>query len=130
MMDQKRIVLTILWLIEALISIRILFFSLPVLINQLTNKNFYFYDVRDFFMVVISCAALLYLVVGVGSLLGHKAWRALHYLSTGLIFILSVGLTKILLLTQTPMGYGYYLPLILSVAVSLFVVSYRQPQPQ
>ena len=90
-MNGKSVGLTILWWVEAIVSIRVLLFSVPVIINKYLAKSFVLSDLNDRLIAVMTATALIYGITGIISILGFRAWKAAHYLAVILAFALTVG---------------------------------------
>lgn len=90
-MNGKSVGLTILWWVEAIISIRVLLFSIPVMLNKYLAKSFELSDLNDRYIAVMTVTALLYGIVGIISIFGFRFWKMTHYLAAILTFALTVG---------------------------------------
>jgi len=89
--NGKSVGLTILWWVEAIISIRVLLFSIPVMINKYLAKSFALSDLNDRMIAVMTATALLYAIVGIISIFGFRYWKTAHYLAVILTFALTAG---------------------------------------
>jgi hypothetical protein len=130
-MNGKSIGLIILWWCEAIISVRVLLFSLPVIINKSQAKIFDLQALNDRFIVVMSATALLYFVVGVASICGYRYWKAIHYLAAIFTVLLTVGSLVIVGQPADDVVGGYYFfPIIVSaifVCLAGFLARAQQP---
>jgi len=89
-MDRKSVGLKILFYVEAIIAIRVLLFSIPVMINKYLASSFLLSDLNDCFIAVMTVTALLYLIVGVVSIFGYRYWKTIHYLAAFFTLIITV----------------------------------------
>ena len=71
-MDNKFLGLRILWWTEMVVSVRILFFTLPVVISKYGAKEFSPINLDDWFILVVTLAAFLYMAVGMASIAVRK----------------------------------------------------------
>ena len=92
-MDTKKIFLKIVFFLEIIFSARILFFSIPVFIADLTGASSGLNSSGDRLVVFLTAVAVCYLLTGIVSLIGHYTWKLLHYLS----FLIVLGLILALL---------------------------------
>ena len=91
-MDTKKIFLKIVFFLEIIFSARILFFSIPVFIADLTGASSGLNSTSDRLVVFLTAVAVCYLLTGVISLIGHYTWKLLHYLSFLIVLGLSLAL--------------------------------------
>ncbi len=122
-MAQKSLGLMILWWAEVVIGARALLFFIPVLINKCLARSFSPAVMEDRFIAVAALTALLYFVVGIVSLGGNKLWRLFHYLAAALTVLGTVGLYSPLAQTHTPPAWGYFVPVLAAVVMTLSVCS-------
>lgn len=111
-MSEKSVGLTIVWWVEAIISIRVLLFSIPVIINKCSAKSFVLSDLNDRFIAVMTATALLYCIVGITSVLGFRYWKVTHYLAVILISVLTAGSLYAFDQPSVIVNYNYFVPLI------------------
>lgn len=121
-MDQKTLSLKILWLAEVIISIRVLLFSIPVSVSRLRTENPPPISNDDRFIFLLMMAALLYLVIGVASLMGHKLWRFFHYLGAVTVGILTTNFIITLNTFKASIEPVYFLPVFISFAGFCYVL--------
>jgi len=120
-MKKQSIGLTVLLWCEIIVSARVLLFTIPVLINKHKMANGVF-SVNDWFIIVVSMAALLYFIVGVASLGGHRFWKFFHYLATALIAILTIGIFKLVASSgASQQSFVFYVPFVVSVIVTFLI---------
>jgi len=117
-MNGKSVGLTILWWVEAIISIRVLLFSVPVIINKYLAKSFTLSDLNDRFIAVLTVTALLYAVVGIVSILGFKLWKLIHYLAAILTFVLTVGALTYFDQSPQTVGLNYFAPFVFALILT------------
>lgn len=122
-MAQKSLGLRILWWAEVVIAARALLFFIPVLINKYLAKSFSSAVIEDRFIAVAAMTALLYLIIGIASLGENKLWRFFHYLAAALAVLGAVGLYSLMAQTQGPPAWGYFVPAIAAVIMTLSVCS-------
>ena len=117
-MNRKSVGLTILWWVEAIISIRVLLFSAPVMINKYLAKSFALSDLNDRFIAVMTGTALLYGVVGIISILGFKYWKTMHYLAMILTFALTTGSLYFFDQPSQTVDLNYFAPVVFAVILT------------
>ena len=120
-MDHRKLGLQILGLFEMIISARILLFTVPVLIHKFLLNNSLIQRMDDWFVILITFAALFYLIIGFACLGGHKFWKLFHYLAAPLIGVLTFGLFYKLSQIYAPMNLIYFLPLLCSLLLILLI---------
>jgi len=118
-MNKKSVGLMILWWGEAIISVRVLLFSVPVMINKYSAKTFALSNPDDRFIVVITLTALLYFIVGVISVGGSKFAKTAHYLAVILVFALTAGSLSAFGQSLLSAEWHYITPLLFSVLITL-----------
>ena len=87
-MKGKSVGLVILWWSEVIVSLRILLFTVPVMINKFLAERFVFSGAENGFIVLLTLTAVFYLLSGLTSLAGFRFWKTLHVaamLFTGLL---------------------------------------------
>ncbi|MFT5170045.1 MAG: CheY-like chemotaxis protein [Candidatus Omnitrophota bacterium] len=124
-MDIKSLRLKIIFAIEAIVGARILLFTIPVIISKKSGDVVFPYSVDDRFVMVITFVSLLYLAVGVVSLMGHKFWRYLHYFTAIVTFILTSFLLKFITERGGDGSFIYYSPVVFALFVTIFAVLIR-----
>ena len=120
-MDSKSLSLKIFWLAEVIFSARVLFFSLPVMISQVSLKDKPIISSDDRFIFFVTIAALIYFFIGLASLLGHKLWRLFHYLGVAVVVALTVGFLKELDGTKADIQPVYFLPALMAFISFLYI---------
>ena len=121
-MNKRSVGLIILWWVEVIISIRVLLFAIPVMINKYSAASFSAKNLEDRFMIVVTGAAVFYLLVGVMSIRGVRFWKGAHYLAVFFICVLTVGSLRLPGQLAGGVALYYFLPLIVSVAISVLAV--------
>ena len=120
-MQRRSIFLGILFWVEAVVSARILLFSVPVMINKGFAKSFAPNTVADCFILIITVVSLLYLFIGIASIGRYKFWRFLHYLAAGLVFALTVGVLTKAVDAHAAKNFFYYVPVVFSIGVAMLI---------
>lgn len=118
-MGGNSVGINILWWSETIIALRVLLFSLPVIINKSLAKTFVVSNINDRFIAVLTVAALFYCVVGVSSIFGHRYWKSVHLLAAIFTGVLTLGSIYILEQPATKIGVYYFTPIIFSVVIAL-----------
>jgi len=121
-MNGRSVGLTILWWSEAIISIRVLLFSIPVMINKYLAKSFALSDLNDRFIVVLTVTALIFLGVGIVSIIGFKNWKALHYLAAVVALLVTVGSLYLMNQPLSTVGTYYFYPILCANLIVLLTV--------
>ena len=117
-MNEKSVGLTIAWWVEAIISLRVMLFSIPVMLNKYLAKSFVLSDLNDRFVAVLTATALLYCIVGIVSILGFRYWKAAHYLALIATFLLTAGSLHAFDQPQATVGLNYFGPVIFAVVAT------------
>lgn len=119
-MNEKSVGLTIIWWSETIISLRVLLFTLPVMINGYLEKSFTLSDLNDRFIVLLSVTALLFCITGIVSILGTRHWKVAHYLSVVLTLMLTVGSLYAFDQSSATVSLNYFLPMIVATVFTAF----------
>ena len=118
-MKGKSVGFKILCWSEAVISLRVLLFSLPVMINKNSAGNFSMLNLNDRFMTLLTLTAMLYFFVGVMAIAGNKLWKAAHILAVVFVALATLSTVKA---TGQPLTSGesyYVLPLLFAVIITV-----------
>jgi len=117
-MNGKSVGLTIVWWIEVIISLRVLLFSIPVIISKSLEKSFALSDLNDRLIAVMTITAVLYCIVGITSILGLRQWKVAHYLAAILTFALTAG--SLYAFDQPPatVDLNYFAPFVFATAAT------------
>ena len=118
-MGKKSVGLTILCWSEIIISLRVLLFSIPVIINKNSAGSFSLSNLEDQFIGILSLTAVLYFVVGIMSIAGNKLWKAAHLLAVVLVLSFTLASVKISGQALGPENAYFSLPLLFSVIVTV-----------
>ena len=119
-MGEKSVGLKILCWSEIIISLRVLLFSIPVMINKHSAGSFSLSNLEDQFIGILSLTAVLYFVVGIMSLSGNKLWKAAHLLAVVLVLFATLASARV---SGRALGLDnayFSLPLLFSVIVTVF----------
>ena len=125
-MPQRSLAFIILGGIEIIVSLRVLLFCLPVLINNYRLHAFSANISADGFIFILTISSFLYLMVGIVCLFGRRLWKFLHYLAVFIIVILTLGLMKLIMGTPGAYSPVYFLPLIFSLVVLIFANIFKE----
>jgi len=117
-MNAKSVGLTIMWWVEAIISLRVMLFSIPVILNKYLAKSFILSDLNDRFIAVMTITALLYCTVGIASILGFRYWKAAHYLAMIATFLLMMGSLYAFDQPQASVSLNYFAPIIFATVAT------------
>ena len=121
-MKDRLLVLRILWWCEIVVALRVLLFTVPVIITKQIQDSFSPIFIDDWFVLALTLIAIFYAAVGAVSLLGHKLWRQFHYLVTVLVLLLTAGLFNRMLILNIPVRIFYFLPLIISIGITALLI--------
>lgn len=114
-MRSNAVGIQIFWWGEVILSMRVLLFTLPVLLHKWTVGSLSTSDVSDSFILVISLCACLYLFVGLLGVLGNRKWKLFHFIAAFTVFILSACFLYKLNAANSLVVTGYFVPSILAV---------------
>jgi len=120
-MKGKSVGLTIIWWLEAIISIRVMLFSVPVMINKCLAKSFALSNLNDRSIAVMTAAALLYCIVGIVSISGFRFWKVIHYLALVLTFALTVGSLYVYDQPSSTVNLSYFIPVMVATVYTALV---------
>ena len=115
-MKGKAVGLVILWWSEVIMSLRVLLFTIPVIINKIIAENFVLSEHESRFIILLTLTALFYLLSGLTSIVGFKFWKWLHFAAaifTGLLTLNALKGTD-----QTAAGLYFYYPVVFSVIIT------------
>ena len=118
LMEKKSVGLTILCWGEVIVSLRVLLFSIPVMINKYSAGSLSLSTIEDQFIVLLSLTAVLFFIVGVMSIAGNKLGKALHLLAVVLILLFTLASFKISGQKFGAENAYFSLPLLVSVVVT------------
>ncbi len=118
-MSKPSVGAIILWWMEAIVSIRVLLFTVPVLINKQMTALPEGFGGGEGFIVMITVAAALYLFTGLASIIGHKLGQVFHYLAAGVVVVMTAGL--VIKSSGAAGGFhaGYLVPSIIAIVFSV-----------
>jgi len=117
-MSEKSVGLMIVWWGEAIISLRVMLFTIPVMLNKYLAKSFALSDLNDRFIAVMTATALLYFIVGIVSIFGFRYWKAAHYLAMIATFLLTLGSLYAFDQPQASVSLNYFTPVIFATAAT------------
>lgn len=109
-MKANSLGLQILWWAEIVVGARALLFLVPVMISKWQLRSSSVYALEDWFMWVATFASLLYFLIGIVSLLGHKLWRIFHAVAMLIVMLLTFGLWNMSIQRQVSLPLSYLLP--------------------
>jgi hypothetical protein len=125
-MKSKPILLTIIFWCEIIVSARVLVFTIPVLFSSYSQGSLSLVSLEGLSVVMLTLIALYYFMTGLASVMGFRGWRLFHYLGTMLTLALVFSLIKRAVEFGVPMNAGYYIPVVISAALSVFVGMNKQ----
>ena len=118
-MEKKSVGLTILCWSEIIISLRVLLFSIPVMINKHSAGALSVSSIEDQFIGILSLTAVLYFLVGIMSITGNKFWKAAHLLAVVLVLSFTLASVKISGQRIASQNAYFALPLLFSVIATV-----------
>ena len=118
-MEKKSVGLTILCWSEIIISLRILLFSIPVMINKHSAGSLSLSNFEDQFIGILSLTAALYFLVGLMSITGNKFWKAAHLLAVVLVLSFTLASVKVSGRAMASENAYFSLPLLFSVIATV-----------
>lgn len=119
-MEKKSVGLIILLWSEIILSLRILLFTVPVMINRYSAGHLSVSNLEDQFIGLMSLTAGLYFFIGILSLAGNKLWKSAHLLAVVLILSFTLASARISGWTLGQQNAHFALPLLFSVIVNVF----------
>lgn len=118
-MEKKSVGLTILFWSEIIISLRVLLFSLPVMINKYSAGTLSLSNIGDQFIIILSLTAVLYFVAGILAVTGNVFWKAAHILAVVLVLGGTLASAKISGQALGAENKYFVLPLLFSVMLTV-----------
>ena len=110
----------VLWL-ETIISARILMFTVPVLISKKIDHILWSADINNWFIVVVTTACLIFLLIGIASLLNFSMWRVFHYIGTLIVLVLTASIFSRCNAAQLPFEGIYALPAAFAIVFTILI---------
>ncbi len=124
-MKSNSLGLQILWWAEIVVGARVLLFLAPVVISKWQIRSLSPSAPEDWFLWVAIFAAVLYFLVGIASLLGHKLWRVFHAVAMVIVLLLTLGLWNISSQQQVSLPLFYLLPAVWALCLTAAVYSIK-----
>lgn len=124
-MKSKSMSMTIVLWAEIILAARFLFFTLPVLLSNMST-NFEYFAAQEKALITLSVPALFFLVAGLLSLLNHKLWKAAQFVAVGVTFLTTVVLLGMVKAAQGQVSLGYFIPAVLAVVVLGFLLKSKE----
>lgn len=121
-MAKKNLFLTVFLWIELIVCLRVLFFVLPVWINQYSSGSFGAMKLNDWFMVVLTVAVFLQGLAAIFCLKNFSSGKLIHYLSLGVVLFMTSGLAVLSRNVAGTIAPQYFYPLIGSF---IFIVTFN-----
>ena len=118
-MGEKSVGLKILCWSEMIISLRMLLFSVPVMINKNSAGTLSMANLDDRFTAVLSLTAVLYFIAGVMAIAGYKLWKAAHILAVVFVALATLATVKTTGGPLTSADSYYAMPLLFAVIVTV-----------
>lgn len=118
-MSRKSIGLVIVWWSEVIISLRVLLFTIPVIINKVIGENFELTDKEGSIIVLLTLTAVFYLLSGLASIAGFKFWKWLHLAAVMLTGLLTLNALKG---ADRAAGLYFYYPVAFAVVITALAV--------
>lgn len=126
-MKNASLTLKILYGLEAIISARVLLFTIPVIIARKTSDLTFPYSVGDWMVLVFTYCSILYLAASIAAFLGHKKTKLLHYIVALVVLLLNAFLLKFITNRGGEPQLIHYAPLIFSMAITACVALIKKP---
>jgi len=121
-MNRKSVGLIIFWWSEVIISIRVLLFTMPVIINKLLAENFILADLENRFIILLTLTAIFYFLAGLTSIGGFRFWKFLHFSAAIFTILLTVSSLFVQGQIQAGAGMYYFYPVLFSIGITLLAV--------
>ena len=114
-MKKQSLALSILFGIEVIVGIRILLFTIPVILSKQSQTGLFPSSLDDWMVIIGSCMAGCYCVSGVFAFLNCRLWKLLQYVSVVGVLVLTVFLLDIVSQYGASVNIIYFIPLIFSI---------------
>ena len=128
-MQANSLGLQILWWAEVVVGARALLFFVPVMISKWQFWSLSPYALEDWFLWIATFVSLLYFLIGIVSLLGHKLWRLFHAVAMLIVVLLTIGLWNLGIRAHVAFPFLYLLPAVWAILVTAVVLS-TKTKPQ
>ena len=115
-MRGKSIGLVILWWSEVIISLRVLLFTVPVIISNVSGGNLAGPDKESGIIFLLTLTAVFYLFCGLASIAGFKFWKWLHFAAVMLTGLLTLNALKGT--GRAADGLYFYYPVVFAVIIT------------
>ncbi|OGX27627.1 MAG: hypothetical protein A2705_03855 [Omnitrophica WOR_2 bacterium RIFCSPHIGHO2_01_FULL_52_10] len=124
-MKSNSLGLQILWWAEIVVGARALLFLIPVMISKWQVRSLSPSALEDWFLWVAMFVSVLYFLIGVVSLFGHKLWRVFHAVAMVIVLLLTLGLWNISSQQQVSLPLFYLLPAVGALCLTAAVYSIK-----
>ena len=118
-MEGKSVGFKILCWSEVIISLRVLLFSIPVMINKNSAGSISLSNLDDRYMAILSLTAVLYFIAGVMAIAGNKLWKSAHILGVVFVTLATLATVKVAGQPLASITAYYVLPLLFAVIVTV-----------
>ncbi len=120
-MGTQSLGMKVLFGLEIVVSLRILLFTIPVVISRWMQKIFSAGYVDDWMILVSTVIAFFYLVVGVSSMSGHRLWKIFHYMAAIVTAMLTFGFLNLIVSVHEAPTFFHMLPTVMALSIALVI---------
>lgn len=120
MSNTRPIILKILVWTEIILSIRVLLFVVPVMIN-LAAADKPLSSLGDWFVVMMGGSAFFFVIASVATLIGSRVWRTLHFVAILTTCICSGAFFGMAVTNHAPLTGWYFAPAVFALVVLALV---------
>lgn len=112
------VLLKVVFWIELIIAARILFFTVPVLLDNMRSGRMDASVFQNWPVMTLTVIALLYLIVAVASLMSFQGWKLFQYFAALLTIVLMTALIRKAMQSTTEVSWLYSAPVLFAVVTT------------
>ena len=127
-MKERSVGFVILCFSEVIISLRVLLFTIPVMINKNSAGTFSMDVMDDRFIAILSLTAVLFVLAGILAIAKSKIWKAAHILAVVLVALATLATVKVSGQPLTSENGYYALPLLFAVIATVLTAILGRPK--
>jgi len=121
-MNKKPMIVTIFLWVEMILAARVLLFTIPVLISKNLMNTMSSINAQDWFILTATIISLMFFVVALSSVLGHKLWKIFHLVALVTSLLLTLGLVNRVMVVNEPVAMIYLAPFIVALFFTVVVI--------
>jgi hypothetical protein len=111
---------------ELALSLRMLLFVFPAIIAQYNERGLSPARFEDWYVLALLIVSMMYFLVGVASLMGHRLWKMFHLIAFVIVLALAAAFGRFSQLTHSAVSCGYWMPLVVCSVMTGFVILFKE----